>query len=405
VTASFAYLLTNASRDYIRHVCHSVGYGSSKRMDLSTSFVNKRQASLGPINEDEDEEADADIFGTSTGPEETYPTFFPPELANALPTAKKSLALLRAAQPNHLLTNGDGSIADIEWLWTEERTDGARDSAGIRDSLLVPTKNECWTSSSAVTRQISHQYKMDIAVFRIFDLEPGAHLKTRAEEQNSSMTSSLSNFLAAFPEDLPPNAPTLSLLTSEVFSPLVRHAASLSSSLLSLILSSSSHLNLCEHLMLLRSFLLLTSQSFKSRLTSALFSDSEDPDPGRDGMTGVRASIRPSRRQPNAFTSSNNQAKSWAIGLASSLTARESWPPGGADLSFHLRTVIVDSLELGYRETDDAETQKSTVGRIRVLEEAEVRLGFAIRDLPVGDGRDRWLNPLCRYFYSTTYNH
>lgn len=30
-----------------------------------------------------------------------------------------------------------------------------------------------------------------------------------------------------------------------------------------------------------------------------------------------------------------------------------------------------------------------------VWEEAEWRLGFAIRDLPIGPGRDRWLNPTC----------
>jgi hypothetical protein len=29
--------------------------------------------------------------------------------------------------------------------------------------------------------------------------------------------------------------------------------------------------------------------------------------------------------------------------------------------------------------------------------EAEYRLGFAIRDLPAGSGRERWLNPSCQY--------
>ena len=31
----------------------------------------------------------------------------------------------------------------------------------------------------------------------------------------------------------------------------------------------------------------------------------------------------------------------------------------------------------------------------RVLQEAEYRLGFAIRDLPVGTGKEKWLDPLC----------
>lgn len=33
-------------------------------------------------------------------------------------------------------------------------------------------------------------------------------------------------------------------------------------------------------------------------------------------------------------------------------------------------------------------------GKAQVIEEAGWRLGFAIRDLPVGPGRDKWLNPL-----------
>ncbi|KIM78944.1 hypothetical protein PILCRDRAFT_10863, partial [Piloderma croceum F 1598] len=93
--------------------------------------------------------------------------------------------------------------------------------------------------------------------------------------------------------------------------------------------------------------------------------------------------------------------RQWAVGLAPALTDRESWPPGGADLSFLLRTVIVDSLDEGRLEGDDRGEdgdvdEKGNLGgsgRNVVLEEAEWRLGFAIRDLPVGAGRDRWLNP------------
>ena len=62
----------------------------------------------------------------------------------------------------------------------------------------------------------------------------------------------------------------------------------------------------------------------------------------------------------------------------------------GADLSFLLRTVIVDSL-------DEGRLVGGGNGRNVVLEEAEWRLGFAIRDLPVGVGRDRWLNPTCEW--------
>jgi hypothetical protein len=34
-----------------------------------------------------------------------------------------------------------------------------------------------------------------------------------------------------------------------------------------------------------------------------------------------------------------------------------------------------------------------------VLEEAKWRLGFAIKDLPVGSGKEKWMDPLCKGFY------
>jgi hypothetical protein len=84
----------------------------------------------------------------------------------------------------------------------------------------------------------------------------------------------------------------------------------------------------------------------------------------------------------------------WAVGLAPHLFERETWPPGGADLSFFLRTVIVDSLDWRDNRSKDDETEgDDTV----VLEEAEWRLGFAIKDLPVGKRGEKWLNPLCEY--------
>ncbi|KAJ3001286.1 hypothetical protein NUW54_g6525 [Trametes sanguinea] len=86
-----------------------------------------------------------------------------------------------------------------------------------------------------------------------------------------------------------------------------------------------------------------------------------------------------------------------AIGLSPALTVGDRWPPGGTDLNFHLRTVIVDSLEDGraYVEGDaDEEEDERVKARTKILEEGEWRLGFAIRDLPLGTGREKWLNPL-----------
>jgi hypothetical protein len=57
-----------------------------------------------------------------------------------------------------------------------------------------------------------------------------------------------------------------------------------------------------------------------------------------------------------------------------------------------LRRVIVDSLD---------DTQRGHKLPKQVVNDASWRLGFAIRDLPVGSGRDRWLNPLCMCFASS----
>ena len=78
------------------------------------------------------------------------------------------------------------------------------------------------------------------------------------------------------------------------------------------------------------------------------------------------------------------------------LVERGSWPPGGSDLSYYLRTVIVDSLESLVKLTD-GQFLKSSEGRHRIFMEAEYRHGLAIHDLRASSSRERWLNPSCEY--------
>jgi hypothetical protein len=90
----------------------------------------------------------------------------------------------------------------------------------------------------------------------------------------------------------------------------------------------------------------------------------------------------------------------WAVGLAPHLLERQTWPPVGADLAFYLRTVIVDSLDWTERETTKNGVEGveggGSMADAMVLEEAEWRLGFAIKDLPVGTGKEKWMDPLCK---------
>ena len=83
----------------------------------------------------------------------------------------------------------------------------------------------------------------------------------------------------------------------------------------------------------------------------------------------------------------------WAVGLAYHLLERETWPPVGA------RTVIVDSLDWTEHENRKSDEEglegRGSLAAAAVLEEAEWRFGFAIRDLSEGSGKDRWTDPLC----------
>jgi hypothetical protein len=141
---------------------------------------------------------------------------------------------------------------------------------------------------------------------------------------------------------------------------------------------------------LLHSYLLLAAPSFKSKLAAALFSDSQ----GYDADEPIPTSLRSIRRK---VPEKRDRSHRWPVGLSFSLLERETWPPVGADLSFFLRTVIVDSFEIHGERLAEGDLASS---RETFWVEAERRLGFAIRDLPTGPGHDQWLNPLCKLYTS-----
>ena len=86
--------------------------------------------------------------------------------------------------------------------------------------------------------------------------------------------------------------------------------------------------------------------------------------------------------------------------MSPALTIGDKWPPLGSDLNFLLRTVIVDALEDGRTiGVEDSEVDDVAQAQRVILEEGEWRLGFAIRDMPVGTGREKWLSPLCESIF------
>jgi Gamma tubulin complex component C-terminal len=342
------------------------------------------------------------VLDTSESLGDAFPDFFPPELQDILPAAQKSLVLLQAAHPDHPLLQRNAAQAVIRWFWTAAEVEAAWNGA-------LPPETVAVSSTSEVSFDVDNnatKYKPELSSFRLFDLEPGINFVSAPHKRNDSSPYSqpLQTFIDKFPEAFPAITPTLTHLTSLVLSRLMSHVSTLSSALLRLFLSMTGTFNFQAHLLLLKSYLLVTAPPFRSRLAAALFSDSDSCEGDAKAHS---LAVKSLHRGPSRIKKSSDrtQAQAWAVGLAPALLERETWPPVGADLSFFLRTVIVDSFEGENVDTIAGEGETNSLGsgigrgRHKVIEEAEYRLGFAIRDLPAGTGREKWLNPLCVYSF------
>ena len=304
ILALLAYLLTSTSQEYFLQISHLVGFGGLPAIGPSTELVDgiKQENLLDNIDS-----TDEDVF----------PNFAPDALIEALPAARKSLILLRAAQADHpLLKTHTTGQDEIRWFWREEEI--------LAEHPALPPK----VAPDSVRVEDTED---PFAQFVIFDMEPGTQIGPSCFDQEH-ITSSIGNletFIDTFPSKLPLITPTLSHLTSLVFKPLLQHASTLSSALLSLFISSSTRLNLQTHMKLLQSYLLLGSPEFKARLNRALFSDHEDTD--FDEQTRNPMSIYALRHWSSHVQRAEDSV--WAVGLAPTLLDRDTWPPVGADLS------------------------------------------------------------------------
>ena len=385
VRATIAFLLTITSQEYFKEVAQSVGFGV--RMADKALKSKSKPSGLYELDLEEGEEEEEDIFDLLDRIETSFPDFFPEKVLQALPAAQKSLVLLKIARPDHPILSkpaNNSHISHIRWLWTAAEIAAAWDGLPLPPDSLAPPSLEPRSSLSPTTASLS--YKPELLGFRVFDLEPGDSTTVPSMQLKSSSTSILERFMSNFPPALPSITPILSNLTSLVFKDLMTHSESLSSALLDVFIDSPGMLNFRSHLVILRSFLLVTDPSFRSRLLDALFSDAGEYTVNSTAHYLSVQSVR-HRQKHSKLPKEVNQP--WAVGLSPNLLERESWPPVGSDLSFFLRTVIVDSLEIG----DDDEG--GTSHHDPVVKEAGWRLGFAIRDLPTGPGRDKWLDPLC----------
>ncbi|KAK7472513.1 hypothetical protein VKT23_000628 [Stygiomarasmius scandens] len=361
VIAMLAFILTTTSRDYFERISSSVGFSCRQSINLN----------------DRSEQEHKDFREL---PDEEFPAFFPSELVQALPIARRSLVLLRAAQPDHtLLKHSESPKSRIEWFWTQDEV-----YAALNDRCTSSDEPRALGVEASVPEK-NTRYKPELAQFHIFDLEPGNHIGKSCFDSvyTGEAEAVLQHFIHTFPESLPSVTPTLQHLTTLVFRPLLQHSMTLSSTLLSLFLSLPPPLDVYSHIKLLGSFILLMSPSFKRRLSAALFSDSDSFALESDQPSGQSFSLRALRRRP---TQTNNlEDKSWPVGLAPALLDKETWPPVDTDLSFFLRTVIVDS----FVDMDSVQDEGK-----KELDELENRLGFAIKDMPEDQGHEGWSSPM-----------
>lgn len=397
--ATLAFLLSTTSRPFFRSVERNVGIGKAKPGDAHREAAQSDEEAdeFGVINTDHrglDLDSDPIIF----------PSFFSEKLKAQVIKASRGLKVLAAAVPNHPLLK-DFVERRCEWVWDEDALDAIY--SGVRGRLVEDLQGlaTATTGPDSISKQEhnSSTYPPELASFRIFDLEPGAQWKNETENTTSLPidTTPFQTFMATFPHDLPLSTPTLAHLADAILHPLQAQSYRLSNALLDLFLFPP--LSLPSHISLLRYFVLLESQSFTYRLRGALFSESEEYQPigrGTRARTRAKLGIKDARDiEAEAEDLQARESAKWGIGLGLGLSERGIWPPGGVELGFALRRVIIDSLEeIWEKEKQHKHAASHSVSSIHrwsesVVKEAEWRLGFAIRDLPVNEGREEWLNP------------
>lgn len=403
IRATIAFIFSITSDPFLHTIDRSIGIG---KPDLP-STTKRAKLAFDENNYFEEGMEDETIFEDNE--EEEWPNFFPPTLSQKLPKAKKSLKVLFAAAPEHPFLTANIARRHCKWVWDEEGLErvhkgewAVATDAEVNPHDLVPPTDSIPPQPDATL------YPPELAGLQIFDLEPGAHFKPSLELQPTrEPLISYQAFLCTFPATLPPITPTLAQLTDTVLSPLVLQCSRLSSALLELFLSPP--FSLSSQFVLLRDYLLLDSAPFTARLRGALFSEVDGYQPighGTRARTRARLGIKEPRdirfeqedlekmRHAAEGAEHDGEVPKWGIGLGLGLSERGVWPPGGAELGFALRRVIVDTLA-DERDERSAESYDERDGRegFTVRREAEWRLGFAIRDLPVGEGREEWLNP------------
>ncbi|OAV96255.1 hypothetical protein PTTG_26432 [Puccinia triticina 1-1 BBBD Race 1] len=300
------------------------------------------------------------------------PSFIPISLAESIFKAGVSLRILRRSNPFHpiCLTYPAEEHGQSRWVWTPTELEKVfkafnrqrhdmklqisawRHGIKLSDDPLATIRRS--KGVSLPTMQDIEQ-ELDIGDFlkaistglKPYDNQVGG--SRHIDQRRKGLIETVEERLRSCRVDRagllePMELPSLDLLTEvTVIESLRSRSLEIDRCLLSFFLID---LDFLDHLKILNQFMFCHDVMFNQRLTNALFSSS----PGED---------------------SSQRTGRHTVGVSGRLLRRGTWPPGGFDLSFALRTVILDSVApdqrpAGYRASSAWAT-------------LEDRLSFAIR--------------------------
>ncbi|KLO17438.1 hypothetical protein SCHPADRAFT_846666 [Schizopora paradoxa] len=422
-----AYIITITSKPYLAHIAEEVGLEHgvmSSAQTKTTRTFQPHNDELAPGEEEESNGSNCDDDALDAHEQSSFPGFISSVIGEAIIRAKRSIHILHVAETS--LWEDPRSTQEsikrrrLQWRWSEAELlqSDEEDACPLHlsnDYLAVHSEVEV----SEVVPPNTRSYPTEIAkAFAAFDLEPGSHLvsATTAKQTEGQRVEA---FLSRFPQSLPSITPTLPILAERILNPIVLQANALSRASLRIFFGDDPRnggggelLHFRSHVILLRSYLLTMGSSFRERLQNAIFSDKS---PGEElderSRAGLAKEARRQTRHPDVKQDSYpSPTWPWVVGLARGLMVNsqgehQDWPPGGSDLSFFLRNVIMNSLEqvknaeFSHLSTNDVsklhEESSSYSDDNGFWDDVEARMGFAIRDLPTGSGttKDKWMDP------------
>ncbi|CAG8712634.1 18063_t:CDS:10, partial [Gigaspora rosea] len=379
--AVFLAFLDQSSRPFFEMLSSWLGTLSSSCSFLSINehdeyiypnefFISNFKVDAFSVKDDGDEfwqggmEIDIECF---------LPTFISSALARDILEAGKTLRLLRDCRPDHPLCNSGAVLSnmtnrpawnlDMKFLFIQGDIDEMHDQLNdyLRNmTIAIITQDEQRNSEIAHIRDF-YQCKMTERKQKNIDLKLAENITQFISLDSSAQDPTIilierflqaqsSTSLYAHKEYILPLGAVIDLVLKHT---LICHCRLINASILYIFFHD---LDLRAHLNVLREFMLLGNGTFVSGLTDALFSDNVDY--GED------------------LTANSNYGSKFGMGLR--LNSRKTWPPVAAEWVTALKAVIMESILLEKRNTENDDS-KAAVGAWSRVNDLDNLLMFSVR--------------------------